>query len=355
MKIAAIDSDPSGFVSFFRGRGPFSFLARDYKCELMTGRPSHWGDIIQADVLVLGRPSGPDEEAVAAVCLETGVPLVLDYDDNYLDVPPWYKSAVQFRTEASKGRVLRMLKAASQIMFSTKVLCEAMGVNGKGCVIPNAWNDRLFNFSSLSPNRKIVSWRGGSTHDEDLNMYLPAMQNVAKSRPELEWWFWGVPCWRALNMNASLRHIPWQNDIFGYTTAFLQSRPWVHIVPLAPCFFNECKSHIAWMEATAAGALVVAPDWEEYRRPGVFNYSVGPNRVTDFEIKLRQALDCPESEARNRVQAGRDHINEHLLLRKVNAARFELLNAVTSTSHVNSVDLEISPIKNGPGVSIQRK
>jgi SAM-dependent methyltransferase len=330
MKVAIIDKDPNGYVSFFRSHGVFGYMARDAGVELITGIPWGWSKLIQADVAVFIRPHSDDDLKLYSIAKEVGIPLVTDFDDNFVDIPPWLgqQTGLQaLNSQESRQKLSSFLLHATKRMFSTQALAKAMCP--KGChssVIPNAWNDRIFKFSRLPRLRKRISWRGGGGHEQDLEMFLPAMRNVSL-RHHPQWMFFGTPHWRINELRgSSVYHIKWESDLFGYLTAFLQSQPWVHIVPLVPCPFNECKSSNSWVEATAAGALVVAPDYEEFRKPGVFNYSTGSNAVADFEAKLEQALGISDAEAQSRLEMSRDYINENLTVAKVNAVRLRLLN-----------------------------
>ena len=68
---------------------------------------------------------------------------------------------------------------------------------------------------------------------------------------------------------------------------------WLAVVPLKDNLFNHAKSNLAWIEATCAGAMTLAPDWPEWRRPGVSNYESPLN----FKKLLRERLEACRSAA----------------------------------------------------------
>lgn len=53
----------------------------------------------------------------------------------------------------------------------------------------------------------------------------------------------------------------WTNDIFGYFQRLIQLKPHFVVFPLEDNTFNRCKSNIAAIEATVAGAVCISPDY----------------------------------------------------------------------------------------------
>jgi hypothetical protein len=107
----------------------------------------------------------------------------------------------------------------------------------------------------------------------------------------------------------------------------------VHIVPLRDNAFNRCRSNLAWIEATCAGAVVIAPDWEEWRRPGIMNYT----DAEGFRRTLRGVMEqyamglvkkTDERQEHFNVEMSRAYIEQHLQLDKVNEARWGIINGM---------------------------
>ena len=94
-------------------------------------------------------------------------------------------------------------------------------------------------------------------------------------------------------------------------------------VPLIEDGMNRCKSNIAWIEATAAGAVTIAPDWVEWQKPGVLNY----NGLDEFKSMLMRPLD----DAPERWAASRDYIMENLTLNKVNEQRARIVRELVNS------------------------
>ena len=70
---------------------------------------------------------------------------------------------------------------------------------------------------------------------------------------------------------------------------------------------------------------MLAPDWEEWRRPGIVNYS----NASDFGAKLARLMDEHTggiAGAPPNVALSRAYVREHLGLRLVNKERWSILN-----------------------------
>ena len=189
-------------------------------------------------------------------------------------------------------------------------------------VIPNAchWplNQRL-------TRQRRVSWRGGQSHEVDLCSVLNEVVALAKD-PQFgkwEWCFLGDVPWQAKlkippqRVLADFGAEPWL-----YMEALNRLEPWVHIVPLEFNPFNMCKSNLAWIEASAAGAIVVAPDLPEWRKPGVLLY----RNPEHFGRVLRKVMEAYTEETRGWVTQSQAHIKENLRLEQMNQKRWEILN-----------------------------
>ena len=78
--------------------------------------------------------------------------------------------------------------------------------------------------------------------------------------------------------------------------------PKYSVFPLVDTPFNRAKSNIAYLEAIMCGAIIVAPDWQEWRHPGVINYT------DDFKEKVGYMVTMEEGERVKTWQAGYENI-----------------------------------------------
>ncbi len=97
-------------------------------------------------------------------------------------------------------------------------------------------------------------------------------------------------------------------------------QPAIMIVPLVDNDFNRAKSNIAWLEGCFAGAAVIAPDFPEFQRPGVLNYS-SPEQFGDV---LGNAM-IGNYDLKKLSEDGWAHIRKYELLTHRNQIRVNAL------------------------------
>ncbi len=96
----------------------------------------------------------------------------------------------------------------------------------------------------------------------------------------------------------------------------------IQIVPLADTLFNRCKSNIAWIDASQVGARTVAPDWEEWRKPGVTGYG----EFGTFKECVQTLINDPETLIPD--PSGWSYVVENLTLSQINRMRKAILDAL---------------------------
>lgn len=328
MKLGLISPVPNDATSFYRAYGVFSWLARQAEnVQLITGDKWSWETVMQCDLLVMQRPWVEPHRIVCEMAKRMGVPLILDYDDNLFAIHRSNPAYGTFMQPVVQKDLKHMGNLADVVITTTKSLGT---IYQRSIVIPNAFNDYLWEFQ-MGPRNKVITWRGGISHFGDMEPFLPAMKKVAVNHPGWDWHFFGEPHWGVEQIVAPDQyHRHGFIDVFGYMHNYAAAKPWVHIVPLLETTFNMCKSNIAWIEATYAGAMTVAPKWEEFDKPGVLTYS----NPQEFEEQLAKALAMKPAEQNERVDASRQYIKEHLLLSIVNKQRIDLLNKLYSREPV---------------------
>ena len=284
-----------------------------------------WDWLSTCDCLFLQRPFSPLHVSLAKMARAMRVGIWMDWDDDILAVR---RSNPKFEmyTRSDIKEALRSLPGlADRVTVSTSQLCERIAplcTTLASCeVLPNAFQWKFTN----EYRRKAISWRGSKHHVENFEHVLPQIREIAQNSEFLQWrWhFLGDAPWQAFEAIPTQQLIctPGTNP-YEYMERFCQIGSWIHIVPLADNRFNRSKSNVAWLEATAAGAVVIAPDWEEWRKPGIINY----RDAADFGEKLKTALRAfLGGPIHPFVQLSREYIKSNLLLENVNERRWELI------------------------------
>lgn len=337
IKILAVSPLKFDGTSFYRAYGVFKDLSSKANIEVIdyVQRPGgwNWADFAMCDILFLQRPGTPEHHKLCQYCKELGLKIWVDYDDNFFLIPPENRMFDAITPDAKK-RMVDIIKAADVITVSTEALREFMVATGAKQVevIPNALNPQLFkpvksyNFKRPqippNPHRQVYAWRGSDTHSGDVLDYLDPMSNAMNARQDVDWVFMGWSPWYLTKLGLKYRYVH-PDDIFAYFQKLKMSRPEIMHVVLSSNEFNLHKSNIAWIEATAAGAVCVGPDWPEWQRPGMLNYDT-PDKYQEILI---HANDLP---LKDKWQESMDYINENLMLSKVNEKRADVIERLMS-------------------------
>ena len=196
--------------------------------------------------------------------------LVMDIDDNFLQVDkgnPALKKQNKGKMDlTNKVAVLAtILSECDAITTSTLPLKNKIGehiaeVHGKEVpifVVPNYHDIEDWKYEKVKDNGIVIGYSGGLSHNDDLDMVLPAIKTIMEKYPEVRFQLLGqmdvakakkvFGKWeqsirsRILLMNATKTQPEYPK--------YLSEQPWsIGICPLIDSPFNESKSSIKWLE-----------------------------------------------------------------------------------------------------------
>lgn len=319
MKVGLIAPTPNDSTSFYRAYGIFPYLARECDFELITGDKWGWENVIQCDLLIMQRPWIDAHKHVAEMAKTMNIPVWLDYDDNLYSVQRSNPAFNIFMNPGSHQNLRRLAEIADVVTVTTKALAS---LYKNSVIVPNAFNDYLWEFTK-SPRNQTITWRGGISHYGDMEPFLPVIGEVARNNPGWDWRFMGDPHWGIEGViPADSRFLHPFIDVFHFIHQFVNFRPAIHIVPLVENSFNACKSNLAYIEATIAGAVTLAPDWVEWRCPGIVLYK-DPKH---FGEQLTMLIGMKQEDRDSMVELARAYVKENLSLSKINQTRIGLIN-----------------------------
>lgn len=351
---------PTDGTSFYRAMGPLQALdaeREDFSFEVP--QQINWAYLRASDGVFMQRPFRPEHIKLIQMTKAHGKPVWIDYDDDLFTVPLSNPTHKVYGEKSVANNILTCITQADIISVSTvclqdklqRILAQISKAGDKNekvpfrnfdpekvVLVPNAYDEKMFGYSFRDWNKPVpdasltVLWRGSSTHDADLWEYTEPMARVFSRHGKLNGNAWtmnliGSPFW--LTMREMEREgVPPEQiivtptmDPIDYMMYLKKIKPAAVIVPLLDDPFNRSKSNVAWLEATHAGAVVLAPDWEEWRRPGILNYKDKEDFAHMFSGILMGLYDREKL-----VQQSRDYIAEHLTLTKVNRLRSEILS-----------------------------
>ena len=324
-------------TSYYRGQHPLCDLVHRKNISLSYSTEVSWATMDLADVLFLQRPFTKDHTTMGKVCQKMGRKLWCDWDDDLFTVPTDNPSHGTYSDKDTQMSVAILAAMADVVTVSTPVLAKRFNsIREKAgmpecVVIPNALSDHFIQKRQPRLNekkrRKLIFWRGSASHQADLDSVEAQIREFMLSDFGKTWTlhFMGYRPYRITNEIPPERCIVGGGmDVIDYNDYFMTLQPGITIVPLCDHEFNHSKSNICWLEATLSQSLVVAPDFEEWRRPGIFNYK----EPKDFREALMAAMDCVENESYSRVDESWDFILKNLLLSQSNEKRWEILKSL---------------------------
>ena len=317
---------PEDGTSMYRAWGPLSQLRRiTDKIELVRATGSvNWVDYLQLDGAFLQRPFLPNQVQFASECKAYGIPLLTDWDDDLLNVPEDNPTHGQYSAPQSKQNVETLARMSDCVISSTAALAEVLKpFNQTTHIVRNALDPRLLvRMPQETPRNPIVMWRGGHTHQRDLREYTDAILACYEANPTWSFVFMGYnPWWIKERMSPErYRHVPFNPQYAYYMRDLAKVRAAIHIVPLADNKFNRSKSDIAYLEATAAGSVVLGPDWEEWQSPSLVNYK----DPSSFQAKLQELMNTPIEQLGSVNEKAWQHVLSNRTLTKENNNRLNL-------------------------------
>lgn len=323
--------NPKDATSFYRGIGPLSQLHR-----VMPGLDLHftseynWSTLALCDAVFMQRPYKAEHLQILKMAKANRKRVWVDYDDDLFSVPVSNPAHKIYGEEETKKIIAKCIAHADSVTVSTELLKFKLQdgkqpLNRNITVIPNAFNDYLLQERQILPKerRKLIMWRGSPTHQQDLSDLGEQIVDAVNSNPSWTFQFQGEVPWflsERLGNNAIMAP---SLDPIEYFSMIRTVQPRAMMVPLADHVFNRSKSNIAWLEGVYAGGLAIAPDTEEWRRPGALNYRT-PQEFRDLlDLVIKEDISLNEQ-----VQLGWDYIEENLMLSKVNKTRAWVLSAI---------------------------
>ena len=340
IRLAAHIPNPHDATNWYRGTGPLAALRKVFNSTLDVELMREWSfsSVQMKDIAFFQRPSSPAELEAIKICKRLNVPVIVDYDDLLFDLPtdnPTYRMYMNKKTQET---IISIIREADCVWVSTKELkrifqLDGSSLNERVYVVPNALDDIHLVFGNrmqpppVKRRQPTIMWRGSQTHERDLMDYTLEIAETAEENEKAIFTFVGYNPWFLTDrMRAQQAILPGSMPIGEFMDFIYCSAPQLGIVPLHDSRFNRCKSNIAWLEMTWGGAVVLAPNWEEWQHKGVITY----NDQADFKVKLKMLLNKKPHDLDQYNRASWKVIQENFMLSKVNHIRAETINMLVN-------------------------
>ena len=321
-------------TSYYRGAMPLALLARQHpELRLVRGMGDgtewSWDRLAECDAVFIQRPHASVHLQVVMMARKLRLPVWVDYDDDLAAVPRSNPAYRVFSNPVTVSNIGECARLADVLTVSTPAIARRLGRDDV-VVLPNGLNDFHVR-PGHALRQKVISWRGSGIHQEDLLTVIGEIHALANEHPDWHWRFLGDPPWDIYHAIPAkqLTVGPEFNiqDPLAWLECFYEAAPFIHIVPLAPNRFNEAKSNCSWLEATAAGAMVIAPGFlTEFVRPGIRNYTTGQAFVEAVKAAM---VEWRDGAMHPNVEISRKDIRRAgLLLSETNKVRWKIIKSL---------------------------
>ena len=325
--------NPHDATSYYRAM-PLTTLGKTYPNDfnLDYAREISFSVAMKYHLAFFQRPSTGSELEAIKIFKRLGIPVIVDYDDLLFSLPTDNPAYQAYMNKQTQETIISIMRAADCIWVSTKELKRCIqlphaSLNEKVFVIPNCLDDtHLLIGDKKSPPEKrtpSVLWRGSPTHERDVMEYAREITECSQDT-RYSFVFAGWNPWFLTDvMKQNQAMVSGALPVGEFMDFIYGNAPRIGMVPLHDSRFNRCKSNIAWLEMTWAGAAVLAPDWEEWKKPGITTYS----NSDDFKIGLQSLLQSHPDRLLELNKMSWDHIQENFILSKVNHLRMDTIRA----------------------------
>lgn len=325
--------------SFWRCMGPMSYLAKHSEGEIQIDCPPangpnyQWDRIADADLIFMHRPCRTQDMQLIKMARTLNIPVWSDYDDWLFHLPEWNPHADSYHANQTQTIMAAAIACSDIVSVSTGELqTQFSKVNQNVVILPNAYRTDLMPFRQpRAPARNDnYYWRGTNTHDGDLLSVADGFHSL--SHPTR---FMGSPSYQVLSqMNPKLVQKQPHVDPILYWKMLYETASKVMLFPLVDCFFNLCKSNIAWIEAIHAGSVIVAPDLPEWRHPGVISYT--PHDSQSFLTAADQAMALTSDQVLDINTEAYEYMKKLYGIQHVNSIREALVGSILSPTFVRN-------------------
>lgn len=320
IKIKSIIAYPYGACSFYRSMGVLPHTGFDVELlnnvsfEFLTG----------GNILYVERPDKTNFIQSIRMAKEMHLKVWIDFDDNLFCLPIDNPCESHYNNLNTQKIMVEAIKSADVVTVATEEIKKELSkFNDNIIVIENAFNNINFRLKKNFSENNIVLWRGSSTHENDVLTYVDEINGCMKKHKDWEFKFIGkLPF--SLMRNFCKKEQLKEMYIIDYFKYIKDLNASIQIVPLVFNKFNLAKSNIAWIEATYAGSVCLAPDMPEWRKPGIVNYSTCREFYKNLDDLMKN-----KNLRKEKYFESFEYIKKNLLLTDVNKKRISVIKSLS--------------------------
>lgn len=280
-----------------------------------------------AKLLVLQCLVGPQQFEMLQKVKSSGIPIVIDYDDNFADLPSHVLRRLNLKKEEAAENWRKYLELATCVTVPCQALADKIKKITKGKakvkILPNCLLDREYrpakDYFPKEDGSVRILYSCSDSHREDFEWIGPVLKKLGSWYPEVVIISQG-------NLDFSYHYPDYSGKVehhlpapyLSYHEKLREIQPHICIGPLLPNEHAICRSHIKYLQAASIKAAFVGSDLPPYRSSVAHNINglLASHRLSWF-WQLRKLIKDPEYRrglARNAYEeAGQWLLDKHLL------------------------------------------
>ena len=282
-------------------------------------------DYSQFDVIIFSRWLGAKHYDVLKKIADSGTPYVVDIDDYW--VLPKYNPAYWAYRKGIKQAVKDSINYADGVITTTLHLASQIREINENVIIASNCLDYSHKQWEAVPserNDKVkVGWVGGVTHEEDLKLIVDDIKGL-----DIEFYICGYTPGEIWNRIA--KSMPNAKIVEG-TTVFEYGEVYKHfdivLAPLQDTKFNNCKSELKIVEASAYKKPIICSDVFPYLYHQSNDGVLFAER-NEWKLAIQKLIDAGHSVRQSMGLSNYEYCQKHHNLELHNLTRLALYKSL---------------------------
>ena len=266
-------------------------LLKMHGAQVTTTSVQSMSDFMNHDVILAPRQHSPDVLEVIRMLGWSPKRIFFEIDDDLSSVLPTSPAFVSYHQGSPELLTMsKIIKACDGLTCTTPEIAKwYTQYNQNVSILENYidfscrdWGCDVtwpFGIPKITPRKLqkpekwqgkiVISWSGGSTHQEDLLEIGPDINRILREREDVVFAMYSAESM----MHDMIRKFNWPADKVDFIPPrHFMDHPEglegidIGLAPILPCQFNMCKSHLKLIEGMAYGAAMIGSNFGPYTR-----------------------------------------------------------------------------------------
>lgn len=277
------------------------------------------------DLVIFSRWLGAKHYDVLKKIADSGTPYVVDIDDYW--VLPKYNPAYWAYRKGIKQGVKDAINYADAVITTTPTLAKEIRQINENVIIASNCLDYSHKQWEAVPSERTekvkVGWVGGVTHEEDLKLIADQIKGL-----DIEFYICGYTpgeIWNRIAKSMPNAKIVEGTSVFEYGEVYKHFD--IVLAPLQDTKFNNCKSELKIVEASAYKKPIICSDVFPYLYHQSNDGVLFAER-NEWKLAIQKLIDAGHSVRQSMGVSNYDYCQKHHNLELHNLTRLQLYKSL---------------------------